>query len=147
MLAATMSDRSLFSIFVVRSAVAIARKEMSSRAANTHQQHVRICSQNSRGNSFSQNTGCSGEPTSATMRTVSTAKKIDMHANRTPRLRSGMSFKRAASATIVIAKTKDRSIELMAMGSGLRWQLSEDDRSGKTKQSSYPHSYCRCSNR
>jgi hypothetical protein len=58
-----------------------------------------------------------------------------------------MSFKRAASATIVIAKTKDRSIELMAMGSGLRWQLSEDDRSGKTKQSSYPHSYCRYSNR
>ena len=124
MLAATISDRSLFSIFVLRSAVAIARKQMSSRAANTHQQHVRIWSQNSRGNSFSLNTGCSGEPTSATMRTVSTAKKIDMHANRAPRLRSGMSFKRAASATIVIAKTKDRSIEFMVMGSGLRWQLS-----------------------
>src|ERR1700730_262052 len=114
MLAATISDRSLFSIFVLRSAVAIARKEMSSRAANTHQQHVRIWSQNSRGNSFSLNTGCSGEPTSATTRTVSTAKKIDMHANRAPRLRSGMSFKRAASATIVIAKTKDRSIELVS---------------------------------
>src|ERR1700682_1437265 len=58
------------------------------------------------------------------MSTVSIPKKIDMHANRATRLRSGMSFKRAASATIVIAKTKDRSIELMLLGSGLRWQLS-----------------------
>ena len=75
MLAATISDRSLFSIFVLRSAVVMARKEMSSRAANTHQQDVRIWSQNSRDNSFSLNTGCSGEPTSATVRTVSIAKK------------------------------------------------------------------------
>src|ERR1700731_4671888 len=113
MLAATISDRSLFSIFVLRSAVAITRKEMSSRAANTHQQHVRIWSQNSRGNSFSLNTGCSGEPTSATMRTVSSAKKIDMHTNRATRLRSGTNLEMTASATSAKQKIKDGSIDNM----------------------------------
>jgi hypothetical protein len=48
---------------------------------------------------------------SATMRTVCTAKKIDMHTNRATRLRTGINLKMTASATIAKQKTRDRSIE------------------------------------
>src|ERR1700730_17991771 len=110
MLAAIISDSSLFSIFVLRSAVAIARKKMSSRAANTHQQQVRIWSQNSRGNSCGLKTGCSGELTSATIRTVPSAKKTDSHTNRATRLRFKIKLEMRASAIIAKQKTRDRSI-------------------------------------
>jgi hypothetical protein len=47
------------------------------------------------------------------MRTVSTAKKIDMHTNRATRMRTGISLEMAASATIAKEKTSDRSIDPM----------------------------------
>src|SRR5271165_4436660 len=111
MLAAIISDRSLFSIFVLPNAVAIARKKMSSRAANTHQKQARICSQNSRGNSFSLKSGCSGERTRATMSTVSSAKKIDKHTKRAPRLRLEIKLEMTRSAIIAKPRTRDRSID------------------------------------
>ena len=45
------------------------------------------------------------------MRTVCTAKKIDMHTNRAVRMRTGISLEIAASATIAKEKTSDRSID------------------------------------
>jgi hypothetical protein len=47
------------------------------------------------------------------MRTVCTAKKIDMHTNRAARMRTGISLEMAASATIAKEKTSDRSIDTM----------------------------------
>src|SRR6478672_5090158 len=46
MLPAIISDRSLCSLSVLRIAIVIVRKEISSRAAKIHQQEVRIWSQN-----------------------------------------------------------------------------------------------------
>src|SRR5271166_832648 len=112
MLAAMISDRSLFSNFVLPNAVAIARKKMSSRAKNTHQKQVRICSQNSRGKSFILKTGCSGEPTRATMSTVSTTKKIEMQTKRAPRVRLEINLEMTTSAIIAKPKTRDRSIDM-----------------------------------
>jgi hypothetical protein len=45
-----------------------------------------------------------------------------------------MNCKRIASATIAIAKTKDRSIELMVKSSVLKWLLSAGGRAGKAEQ-------------
>src|ERR1700730_10896729 len=111
MLAAIMSDKSLFSIAVPRIVVGHARRAISSRAAKPHQQQVRTWSQNLRGKSCGLKNGCTGEPMSATMRTVCTAKKIDMHTNRATRMRTGISREMAASATITKEKTSDKSIE------------------------------------
>jgi hypothetical protein len=110
MLAAIISDKSLFSIAVPRIAVGNARRAISSRAAKPHQQQVRTWSQNLRGKSCGLKNGCSGEPMSATMRTVCTAKKIDMHTNRETRRRIGINLEMTASAAMARQKTRDRSI-------------------------------------
>src|SRR5205807_1185812 len=106
---AMTSNRSLFSVAVLRSAVSNARNEISSRAARAHQKQARICSQNARGKSKGRNTGCTGEPIRATIRKVSRAKKIDMQTNRAIRLRCGINFEVTASATIAQTKIREES--------------------------------------
>jgi hypothetical protein len=54
----------------------------------------------------------------ATMRTVCTAKKIDMQTNLATRLRAGINLKMTASATIAKQKTRDRSIEKVRTSRG-----------------------------
>src|ERR1700746_2783144 len=100
---AMTSNRSLFSVAVLRSTVSSAKKKISSRAARAHQKQARICSQNARGESEGRNTGCIGEPMRATIRKVSSAKKIDMQTNRAICLRGGINFEITASATIAQA--------------------------------------------
>src|ERR1700757_1202032 len=110
MQAATISDKILFSIALLRRVAGKARTATSSLAAKTHQRQVRICSQNSRGKSLVLKTGCMGEPISATISTVWSAKNPDTHAKRVIRLRAGITLRIKKSATIERTKTRDHSM-------------------------------------
>src|SRR5580704_8947520 len=110
MQAAMISDKILFSFDVFSSTAANARIPIIARAAKAHQEQARSCSQNSRGKSFTLNTGRNGEPINATMIIVWTLNNAQMHANLRARLRVGMSLKARRSTTVARTKTRDRSI-------------------------------------
>ena len=63
------------------------------------------------------------------MRTVSKAKKADMHTKRATRLRAGINLKTTRSAAIARQKTRERSIE--------RGYLARDDDGGKPMRPLY----------
>src|SRR3984957_15193967 len=110
MQAATISDRILFSFGSFCSTVGKARIPIVARAARAHQQQARSCSQNSRGKSFTLNSGLNGEPISATMRIVWMVNNAAMQTNLTARLRIGMNLKARRAPIVARKKTRDRSI-------------------------------------
>src|ERR1700738_4068025 len=110
MQAAIISDKILFSLGVFFSTAGKVRIPIISRAAKAHQEQARSWSQNSRGKSFTLNTGLNGEPISATMRIVWPINNADMQTNLRARLRVGMSLKARRSTTVARTKTMERSI-------------------------------------
>src|ERR1700691_3957193 len=100
------SNKSLFSAAPFCSLVNSFKNAISSRAASAHQTQARIWSQNSRGRSFGRNTGANGVPMSATIKTVSTAKKNDISTNRVTRFDCEINL--SANTSTMTAPTKMR---------------------------------------